>query len=75
MTERFFRAFRGGGLDLSVPVTTQPKQQIKREVTMGSNTPAVRGVLCVDEEKLKGRVDEVVRSSVEEALNAWRGNR
>jgi transposase-like protein len=37
---------------------------------MGDDTPAALGALQVDERKLKGHVDEVVRSSVEETLNA-----
>ena len=37
---------------------------------MGDDTPAALGALRVDEEKLRGHVDEVVRSSVEETLNA-----
>lgn len=37
---------------------------------MGEDTPAALGALRVDEEKLKGHVDQVVRSSVEETLNA-----
>ena len=37
---------------------------------MGEDTPAALGALRVDEGKLKGHVDEVVRSSVEETLNA-----
>jgi transposase-like protein len=37
---------------------------------MGDDTPAVLGALQVDESKLKGHVEEVVRSSVEETLNA-----
>lgn len=37
---------------------------------MGDDTPTVLGALQVDETKLKGHVDEVVRSSVEETLNA-----
>ena len=37
---------------------------------MGDDTPAALGALQVDESKLKGHVDEVVRSSVEETLNA-----
>ncbi|HEX7115687.1 MAG TPA: IS256 family transposase [Steroidobacter sp.] len=37
---------------------------------MGEHTPAALGALRVDENKLKGHVDEVVRSSVEETLNA-----
>jgi putative transposase len=36
---------------------------------MGNDTPAALGALRVDEEKLRGHVDEVVRSSVEETLN------
>jgi len=36
---------------------------------MGDDTPAALGALRVDEEKLRGHVDEVVRSSVEETLN------
>jgi putative transposase len=36
---------------------------------MSDDTPAVLGALRVDEGKLKGHVDEVVRSSVEETLN------
>src|ERR687883_136160 len=36
---------------------------------MGDDTPAALGALRVDEAKLKGHVDEVVRSSVEETLN------
>jgi hypothetical protein len=36
---------------------------------MSDNTLAVLGGLHVDEGKLKGDVDEVVRSSVEETLN------
>jgi transposase-like protein len=36
---------------------------------MGNDTPAALGALRVDEAKLKGHVDEVVRSSVEETLN------
>lgn len=37
---------------------------------MGDDTPAALGALRVDEEKLRGHVDEVVRTSVEETLNA-----
>ncbi len=37
---------------------------------MGDDTPAALGALRVDEGKLKDHVDEVVRSSVEETLNA-----
>lgn len=37
---------------------------------MENDTPAALGALRVDESKLKGHVDEVVRSSVEETLNA-----
>ncbi len=36
---------------------------------MGDDTPAPIGALQVDEAKLRGHVDEVVRSSVEETLN------
>ena len=36
---------------------------------MGDDSTAALGALRVDEEKLKGHVDEVVRSSVEETLN------
>lgn len=36
---------------------------------MSDDTPAVLGALRVDEGKLRGHVDEVVRSSVEETLN------
>src|SRR5262245_7442853 len=37
---------------------------------MGEDTPTALGALRVDETKLRGHVDEVVRSSVEETLNA-----
>jgi len=37
---------------------------------MENDTPAPIGALQVDESKLKGHVDEMVRSSVEETLNA-----
>jgi len=37
---------------------------------MGEDTPAALGALRVDEGKLRGHVDEVVRLSVEETLNA-----
>lgn len=37
---------------------------------MGEDTPAAIDALRVDEGKLKGHVDQVVRSSVEETLNA-----
>jgi hypothetical protein len=37
---------------------------------MQNDTPTALGALRVDEEKLRGHVDEVVRSSVEETLNA-----
>lgn len=37
---------------------------------MGEDTPAALGALRIDEGKLKGHVDEVVRSSVEATLNA-----
>jgi putative transposase len=37
---------------------------------MQNDTPTALGALQVDETKLKGHVDEVVRSSVEETLNA-----
>jgi putative transposase len=37
---------------------------------MQDDTPTALGALQVDETKLKGHVDEVVRSSVEETLNA-----
>jgi putative transposase len=46
------------------------KHQTVGEATMGDDTPAALGALRVDEGKLKGHVDEVVRSSVEETLNA-----
>jgi len=36
---------------------------------MGDDSTAALGALRVDEEKLKGHVDEVVGSSVEETLN------
>jgi len=36
---------------------------------MGDDSTATLGALRVDEGKLKGHVDEVVRSSVEETLN------
>ena len=36
---------------------------------MSDDIPAVLGALHVDEGKLRGHVDEVVRSSVEETLN------
>src|ERR1700740_1005085 len=36
---------------------------------MGDDTPTPIGALQVDEAKLRGHVDEVVRSSVEETLN------
>jgi putative transposase len=36
---------------------------------MTDDTPAALGALRVDEERLRGHVDEVVRSSVEETLN------
>src|SRR6201997_5940391 len=36
---------------------------------MGDDTPALIGALQVDEARLRGHVDEVVRSSVEETLN------
>ena len=36
---------------------------------MSDDTPAALGALQVDEAKLRGHVDEVVRSSVEETLN------
>ena len=36
---------------------------------MSDDTPAVLGALQVDEGKLRGHVDEIVRSSVEETLN------
>jgi putative transposase len=39
------------------------------EATMGDDTPSAIGALQVDETRLKGHVDEVVRSSVEETLN------
>jgi hypothetical protein len=39
------------------------------EATMGDDTRAPIGALQVDEAKLRGHVDEVVRSSVEETLN------
>ena len=37
---------------------------------MEKGTPTALGALQVDETKVKGHVDEVVRSSVEETLNA-----
>jgi putative transposase len=37
---------------------------------MKNDTPTALGALQVDERKLRGHVDEVVRSSVEETLNA-----
>ena len=46
------------------------KNQTKSEATLGEDTPTALGALRVDEGKLKGHVDEVVRSSVEETLNA-----
>jgi putative transposase len=36
---------------------------------MSTDTPAALGALHVDEGKLRGHVDEGVRSSVEETLN------
>ena len=46
------------------------KNQTIGEATMGEDTPAALGALRIDEGKLKGHVDQVVRSSVEETLNA-----
>ena len=37
---------------------------------MTDDTPTTLGALHVDEAKLEGHMDEVVRSSVEETLNA-----
>jgi hypothetical protein len=37
---------------------------------LGKDTLAALGALRIDEEKLKGHVDEVVRLSIEETLNA-----
>ena len=37
---------------------------------MQDDTPTVLGALQIDETKLRGHVDEVVRSSIEETLNA-----
>jgi putative transposase len=37
---------------------------------MQDDTPTALGALQVDKTKLRGHVDEVVRSSVEETLNA-----
>lgn len=45
------------------------KNQTKSEAAMGDDTLAALGALRVDESKLRGHVDEVVRSSVEETLN------
>jgi hypothetical protein len=45
------------------------KNQTIGETTMGEDTPAALGALRVDEGKLNGHVDQVVRSSVEKTLN------
>ena len=41
---------------------------------MGDDSTAALGALRVDEEKLKGHVGEVVRSSVEETLETKAGD-
>jgi putative transposase len=52
---------------MELPSTTN--QTIGEATTMGNDTPAALGALRVDEGKLRGHVEEVVRSSVEETLN------
>lgn len=69
MTQRFFRTFRGGGLDLVQWTYQGSTNQPISEATMGDDTLAPIGALEVDEMKLRGHVDEVVRSNVEETLN------
>src|SRR6186713_6594 len=49
-------------------VTTRPQTR-PYEATMSDDTPAALGALQIDEGKLRGHVDEVVRSSVEQTLN------
>src|SRR6201988_4999313 len=49
-------------------VTTRPQTR-PCEATMTDDTPEALGALRIDEGKLRGHVDEVVRSSVEETLN------
>src|ERR1700744_840766 len=49
-------------------VTTRPLTR-PCEATMTNDTPEALGALRIDEGKLRGHVEEVVRSSVEETLN------
>jgi putative transposase len=48
-----------------------PINQTKGEATMGEDTSAaLKGAIRVDEQQIRGHIDEAVRSSVEETLNA-----
>jgi hypothetical protein len=60
---KFVSHIRDGGLDLvqwKLPDDQRPRP---REATMQEDTPSALGALQVDETKLKGHVDEVVRST------------
>src|SRR5438874_2086639 len=52
-------------------VTRQPSSQTRSEATMDEDSAApLEGAIRVDEKQLRGHIDEAVRSSVEETLNA-----
>src|SRR6266480_4158235 len=52
-------------------VTRQPSSQTRSEATMDEDNAApLEGAIRVDEKQLRGHIDEAVRSSVEETLNA-----
>src|SRR2546421_12698680 len=52
-------------------VTRQPSSQTRSEATMDEDSAApLEGPIRVDEKQLRGHIDEAVRSSVEETLNA-----
>jgi len=52
-------------------VTRQPTSQTKSEATVDEDNAApLEGAIRVDEKQLRGHIDEAVRSSVEETLNA-----
>lgn len=70
MTQPISRTLRSGGLDLIQRELPYIRESDQSEDIIGDDTPAALGARQLDEGKLKHHADEIVRSSVQETLNA-----
>ena len=63
----------GGPNSALLVIATQPEEQEKEATMTAEDTPipgALNNVIRIDDERIKGHLDRVVRGTVEETLNA-----